>query len=96
MPKAASTLAAAPSTPPASISKTPVAVHECSVPTTSSPSGNQYAMKVDKWPQRTEFRSWKISCTSEVPHSSKYPRTAMLWIGEVEDAKSIDELITSA
>ena len=28
--------------------------------------------------------------------SLEYPRAAMLWIGEVEDAKSIDELITSA
>ena len=31
----------------------------------------------------------------EVSHSSQYPRASMLWIGELEDAKSIDGLITS-
>ena len=45
---------------------------------------------VDKCPQPTELRSWKISLRSEVSHSSQYP------ICEVEDAKSIDDLITSA
>ena len=32
---------------------------------------------------------------SAVSHSSQYPRAAMLWIGKVEDAESIDDLITS-
>ena len=34
--------------------------------------------------------------TDGFTHSSKYSRVAVLWIGEVEDAKSIDDLITSA
>ena len=38
----------------------------------------------------------KIGFKSELSHSSQYPRAAMLWIGEVEDEKSIDELISSA
>ena len=33
---------------------------------------------------------------SAVSHSPKYPRAAMQWIGEVEYAESIDELVTSA
>ena len=37
-----------------------------------------------------------MSFKSDVIHSSQYPRAAMLWIGEVEDAKSIDDIITSA
>ena len=32
----------------------------------------------------------------EVTHSSQYPGDALLWIGDVEDATSIDDLITSA
>ena len=51
---------------------------------------------VDKWHQATEFGSWKNSFDTEVSHSSQYPRTAVLWIGEVEGAESIDDLITSA
>ena len=46
------------------------------------------------WPQPAEFRSWKIIFKSEVSHSSQCPRAAILWIGEVEDAKNIDDLIT--
>ena len=39
---------------------------------------------------------WKISFIREVSRSSQYLRVAMLWIGEVEIAKSVDDLITSA
>ena len=46
---------------------------------------------VDKWPQPTECRSWKMSFKSAVSHSSPYPNAAMLWIGEVEDAERIDD-----
>ena len=41
-------------------------------------------------------QNWKISFKSEVSQSSQYRRAAMLCIGEVEDAKSLDDLITSA
>ena len=110
-PKAASILTAVSSTPPASISKTQVAVHNSSIPTTSSPIGStkvtvtipEYggpekreaeAISTDKWPQPAEFRSSKISFNSEVFHSSQYPRALVQWIVEVQDAKSMDELIT--
>ena len=113
MVKTVSTLLAALSTPPASISKTPVAAHSYSLPTTSLPIGRTEAtvtvlvfggpqkreaeaIIIDTWLQSTEFESWKNSSKSEVSHSSQYTRVAMPWIGEVEDAKSIDELMTSA
>ena len=32
----------------------------------------------------------------EVSQSSQYPRAAMLFIGDVEDAKNIDDVINSA
>ena len=112
MPKAALKLAAAPSTPPASISETPVAVHKSSIPTTISPLESTEAtwpslimetqkreaesIIVDKCPQPTELESWKSRFKTEASHSAQYPRAAMLWIGEIEDAQSMDELITSA
>ena len=43
MPKAASKLTAGPSTPPSSISKTPVAVHNSSIPTIFLPTGSTEA-----------------------------------------------------
>ena len=54
------------------------------------------AMIIGTLLQPTEFRNWKTSFKSEVCQSSQYPRAAMLWIGEVEDAESIVELFTSA
>ena len=113
MPKAASKLAAAPSTRQARISKTQVAAHNflfrrlllplgsteatVTVPDYGGPRKREAeANMIDKWRQPTEFRSWKLSFKNEFSHSSPHPRAAMLWIGEVEDAKSIDELITSA
>ena len=51
---------------------------------------------IDTCLQPTEFKSWKISFKSEVSHSSQYPRAAMLRIGEVEDATSIDDRMTAA
>ena len=113
MPKAATKLPAASSTPPASNSKAPIAVPCPSLPSTSLPieitapiltvpdyGGNNRreaeAIISNEWPQPTEFRSWKISFNSEVSHSSQFPRHAMLWIGEVEDAESVDDLISSA
>ena len=48
---------------------------------------------IDKWPEPTEFGSWEISFESEVTRSSQYPRAGMQWIGEDEDAKSMDDLL---
>ena len=52
---------------------------------------------IDKWLQAAKFRSGKFSFKSEVSHSAQRPGTALRCIGEVEDAKSIDnlDLITS-
>ena len=50
------------------------------------------ALVIDKWPQPTDCRS----LNSEVSHPSQYPRAVMLWIGEVEAAESIDDIITLA
>ena len=106
-------LAAAPSTPPASIPKVPMTVPNSSIPTTSlsiggtAPAvrvpdyggpkqGDAEAIFVDKWAQPTDISSWEISFKSEVSHFSQYTRAAMLRIGEVEDAESMDGLIASA
>ena len=114
MPRAAPKLAAAPSTPPASIPKAPMAVPTSPFATTSFPiertdstvtvpdyggpkkKKEAEAIIIDKWPQPTEFRSWKFIFKSEVSQSSQYPIAAVLWIGETEDAESIDGLVISA
>ena len=115
MPKAASKLDAAPSTPPWSISKAPVVVSNSSVPTTSlsSESTNSTVTVSDYGgPKKRESRiklpltsglsrqnlevGKSVSSKSEVSHTSQYPRATTLWIGEVDDAKSVDDLIASA
>ena len=53
-------------------------------------------VRVDMWPLPTEIRSWKMSFKSEVSHASQYPRAVMLRIAEIEDAKSMKNLETSA
>ena len=45
---------------------------------------------------KNRIQKLENSCKSEVSQSSQNSRAALLRIGEVEDAKSIDELITSA
>ena len=95
------------------ILKTPVAVHNSSIPTISLLIGSTEptatdsswlwrtkkreaeATIVDRWLQPTFSRRWKICLQSDVFHSSQYPRAAIQWIVQVEDAKSIDYLITS-
>ena len=42
-----------------------------------------------------EFQSWKLNFRTEVCVRTAEPQVTMLWIKEVEVAKSIDELITS-
>ena len=54
-----------------------------SVPELGSKKKNVEAILIGKWPQATEIRSWNMSYESEVSHSAKYPRSAVLWIGEV-------------
>ena len=97
MPRAA-TLAATPTTPPASISKnssgsTQILLHRQLA----------YQLEVQKLQshplimkgQEREKQS-QFNLTDGFTRSSGFSRVAVLWIGEVEDAKSIDDLITSA
>ena len=42
-----------------------------------------------------EFQSWKFNFRTEVCMRTADPQVTMLWIKEVEVAKSIDELVTS-
>ena len=42
-----------------------------------------------------EFQSWKINFRTEVCLRTGDPQITMIWIKEVEIAKSIDELVTS-
>ena len=50
---------------------------------------------IDKWPHPAEFRSGKL-VKREVFRPSQYLRATLLWIREVKNAASIDDLITSA
>ena len=92
-----------PSTPQAGNYKTPLTVHNSSVPTTYLPiesteptvtvrdlggpeKTEAKAILIDKWPQPTECRSWKISFKSEVSHSSPI----------LHDPKNIAELIPAS
>ena len=48
-----------------------------------------------KFPDPTEFQNWKTNFRAEVCLKTANPQVIMLWIKEVEIAKSIDELKTS-
>ena len=48
-----------------------------------------------KFPDSMEFQSWKVNFRTEVCPRTADPQITMLWIKEVEIAKSIDELVTS-
>ena len=48
-----------------------------------------------KFPGSMEFQSWKLHFRTEVCMRTAELQVTMLWIKEVEVAKSIDELITS-
>ena len=43
----------------------------------------------------SEFQSWKVNCRTEVCLRTADLQITMLWIKEVEIAKSIDELVAS-
>ena len=51
-------------------------------------------MHLGKFPDPTEFQSWKVNFRTEVCSKAKDPRLAMQWIKEIETAKSIDDLMT--
>ena len=49
----------------------------------------------DNFPDSSEFQCWKTNFKTEVCSNSRYLAVAMLWIKEVEVAKSVDDLVTS-
>ena len=51
-------------------------------------------MHLGKFPDSTEFQSWKVNFRTEVCSKAKDPRLVMRWIRGIEVAKSIDDLIT--
>ena len=48
-----------------------------------------------KFPDFSEFQSWKLNFRTEVCKRTAESQVTMLWIKEVEITKSIDELVTS-
>ena len=48
-----------------------------------------------KIPDSSDFQCWKTNFKTEVRSNSGCPTIAMLWIKEVEVAKSVDDLMTS-
>ena len=52
-------------------------------------------LHLGKFPDSMEFQSWKVNFRTEVCLRTADPQITMLWITEVEIAKSIDELVTS-
>ena len=52
-------------------------------------------MHLRKFPDSMEFQSCKVNFKTEVCAKTANPQITMLWMTEVEKAKSIDELSTS-
>ena len=52
-------------------------------------------MHLGKFPETTDFQSWKVNFKTEVCSKTPDPQLTMHWIKEVEIAKSMDELMTS-
>ena len=52
-------------------------------------------MHLGKFPDSMEFLSCKVNFKTEVCAKTANPQITMLWMTEVEKAKSIDELSTS-
>ena len=52
-------------------------------------------LHLGKFPDPTEFQSWKVNFETQVSTKKADPQTTMHWIKEVEIAKSIYELMTS-
>ena len=51
-------------------------------------------LHLGKFPDRTEFQSWKVNFRTEVCSKAKDSQLTMQWIKKIEKAKSIDELMT--
>ena len=52
-------------------------------------------MHLGKFPDSTEFQSWKVNLKTAVCSKGADPHLTLHWINEVEVGKSIDELVTS-
>ena len=48
-----------------------------------------------KFPDSLEFQSWKVNFRTEVCLRAADPQITVIWIEEIEIAKSTDELVTS-
>ena len=59
------------------------------------PRGSIAELILGTFPDPMEFQSWKTNFRAEVCLETADPQVTMLWIKEVEIAKSIDELKTS-
>ena len=58
--------------------------------------GNQISdLHFGKFPDSSDFQCWKTNFRTEVCSNSGCPTIAMLWIKEMEIAKSVDDLMTS-
>ena len=53
------------------------------------------AWNLGKFPDSTEFQSWKLNFRTELCMRTAESQVTMLWIKEVEIAETIDELVTS-
>ena len=52
-------------------------------------------LHLGKFPDSLEPQSWKVKLKTEVFANSVFPQITMHWIKEVEEAKSIEDLMTS-
>ena len=58
------------------------------------PSFPSSEMHLGKFPDHTEFQRWIVNFRTEVCSKAKNPTLALLWIKEIEAAKSLEDLVT--
>ena len=58
------------------------------------PSYLSSEMHLGKFPDHTEFQSWRVNFRTDVCSKAKKPRLTLQWIKEIETAESLDDLIT--
>ena len=64
----------------------------CTMDNPRNPSSD---LHFDYFPNTEDFQCWKVNFKTEVSSHWGCPTIAMLWIKEVEIAKSVDDLVTS-
>ena len=63
--------------------------------TMENPRNRSSDLHFDYFPDPEDFQCWKVNFKTEVSSHWGCPTIAMLWIKEVEIAKSVDDLVTS-